>query len=87
MDRGTWRATVHRVAKSQIQLKRQSTHAGTWFIKHEGNMNSRFQWEHENFLCVTGLWRLVDGNGGLLMGSPPRNTYLKRIFSCLESDR
>ena len=27
MDRGAWRATVHRVAKSQKQLKRLSTHA------------------------------------------------------------
>ena len=31
MDRGTWKATVHRVTKSQIQLKRLSvhTHKGT----------------------------------------------------------
>ena len=27
MDRGTWRASVHRVAKSQTQLKQLSTHA------------------------------------------------------------
>ena len=27
MDRGAWRATVHRVTKSQTQLKRLSTHA------------------------------------------------------------
>ena len=26
MDRGAWQATVHRVAQSQIQLKRLSTH-------------------------------------------------------------
>ena len=26
MDRGAWRATVHRVAQSRIQLKRLSTH-------------------------------------------------------------
>ena len=26
MDRGDWKATVHRVAKSQTQLKRVSTH-------------------------------------------------------------
>ena len=26
MDRGTWQATVHRVAESQTQLKRLSTH-------------------------------------------------------------
>ena len=29
MDRGTWRATVHRVAKSQTKLKRFSTHVHT----------------------------------------------------------
>ena len=27
MDRGAWRDTIHRVAKSQTQLKRLSTHA------------------------------------------------------------
>ena len=27
MDRGTWWVTVHRVAKSQTQLKRLSTHS------------------------------------------------------------
>ena len=26
MDRGTWQATVHRVAKSQTQMKSLSTH-------------------------------------------------------------
>ena len=26
MDKGTWQATVHRVAKSETQLKRQHTH-------------------------------------------------------------
>ena len=29
MDRGAWWATVHRVAKSQIQIKQLSTHAHT----------------------------------------------------------
>ena len=29
MDRGTWRAAVHRVARSQIRQKRLSTHART----------------------------------------------------------
>ena len=27
LDRGSWQATVHRVAKSQTRLKRLSTHA------------------------------------------------------------
>ena len=30
MDRGSWRATVHGVAKSQTQLKELSTHGHTW---------------------------------------------------------
>ena len=30
MDRGAWRATDHRVAKSQTQLKRPSTHTHVW---------------------------------------------------------
>ena len=29
MDRGTWWATVHRVTKSQTQLKQLSMHTGT----------------------------------------------------------
>ena len=28
MDRGTWQATVNRVAKSRTRLRRHSTHAG-----------------------------------------------------------
>jgi len=31
MNGGAWRATVHRVAKSQIRLKRLSTHAHSFF--------------------------------------------------------
>ena len=35
MDRSTWWATVHRAAKSQIQLKQFSTHMCTQaFIRH-----------------------------------------------------
>ena len=30
MDKGAWRATVHRVTKSQTQLKRLSTHANLY---------------------------------------------------------
>ena len=30
LDRGAWRATVHRVTQSQTRLKRFSTHAGFW---------------------------------------------------------
>ena len=32
-DRGAWRATVHRVAKSQTQLKRLSMHTTSPHIK------------------------------------------------------
>ena len=32
VDRGAWRATVHRVAKSQTRLKRLSTHAHVHFF-------------------------------------------------------
>ena len=43
-DRGAWRVMVHRVAKSQIQLKRLSTHIGrfnslpssSWRALYEG---------------------------------------------------
>ena len=31
MDRGAWRATVHRVTKSRTGLKQLSTHAGWLF--------------------------------------------------------
>ena len=39
INRGTWWTTVHRVAKSQTQLKQLSTHAGTsqitlWYNEH-----------------------------------------------------
>ena len=30
MDRGAWRATVHRVAKSWTQLKRLNVHTQVW---------------------------------------------------------
>ena len=32
MDRGAWLATVHRVAKSQTQLKRLSMHTSTIYV-------------------------------------------------------
>ena len=32
MDKGAWQATVRRVAQSQTQLKRLSTHARVWFL-------------------------------------------------------
>ena len=35
MDRGAWRATVHRVAKSQVQLKQLSTHTQRHLLDNE----------------------------------------------------
>ena len=32
MDRGTWQATIHRVAKNQIPMKRLSRHILTAFL-------------------------------------------------------
>ena len=37
MDRGTWRATAHRVTKSQTRLKRFSMHAGRHEHDKEGS--------------------------------------------------
>ena len=47
MDRGAWRATVHRVTKSRTQMKRLSTltHAiplqGAWVRSLDGGVKSR----------------------------------------------
>ena len=35
MDRGAWQAIVHRVAKSQIQLKQLSTHTCITLVTKE----------------------------------------------------
>ena len=35
MDRGAWWATVHKVAKSQTQLKQLSTHASHSISSHD----------------------------------------------------
>jgi len=37
MDRGDWQATVHRVTKSQTQLKRLSMHTLTYCISSVGH--------------------------------------------------
>ena len=51
MDRGTWRATVHRVAKSRTRLKRLSMHNVT--LSHKKNHR------HVISLCVfTLLWKV-----------------------------
>ena len=41
MDRGAWQATVHRVTKSQTQLKQLSMYPGVsrqWLLSHQGSM-------------------------------------------------
>ena len=38
MDRGAWWATVHRVAKSQTQLKRLSPHAMSLIQRQENGV-------------------------------------------------
>ena len=51
LDRGTWRATVHRVAKSRTRLKRLSMHNVT--LSHKKNHR------HVISLCVfTLLWKV-----------------------------
>ena len=41
MDRGAWWATVHRVAKSQTQLKRLSTHQQPFIWGFSGGSDSK----------------------------------------------
>ena len=47
MDRGTWRATVHRVAKSQTQLKQLSTHTKDKSLSEKTQLGYRVQ-KHSN---------------------------------------
>ena len=47
MDRGAWRATVHRVAKSQTRLKRLSTRAQLLNLTHLGTHVNRV---HRTFI-------------------------------------
>ena len=56
MDRAGWWATVHRVTKSQTQLKRlssSSSSGGFWPILKPGSA------EVEMFLCVTSLLKSI----------------------------
>ena len=39
MDRGTWQATVHRVAQSQTQLKQLSTYTNDFESRKNDNIN------------------------------------------------
>ena len=47
VDRGTWRATVHRVAKSQTQLKQLSTHTKDKSLSEKTQLGYRVQ-KHSN---------------------------------------
>ena len=51
MDRGAWWATVHRVAKSQTQLKRQSTQK-----RDESDRVRKKNWDKaHNLFCQNGI--------------------------------
>ena len=64
-DRGAWRASVHRVAKSQTQLKQLNTHAGSQiqiycFVKEwEGRKEKRQRSHHLD------LWGVRTGEASL----------------------
>ena len=62
MDRGGWRATVHRVTQSLTQLKGRSTHASS-----EGTRWTRF--------CLNGILYIQEvhnlPSGGLVASSSP----------------
>ena len=49
MDRGAWRATVHRVAKSWIQLKWLDTHMARMHIHLYINTNTAIKWNFKYF--------------------------------------
>ena len=61
MDRGAWQATVHRVTKSQKQLKQLSTHA-----RHMVRV-SLFTWFPQDEIRKTSKTRVV-GGGKLFTG-------------------
>ena len=55
MDRGAWQAVVHRVAQSQIQLKRLSIHAHGFIFYTPLLMNINFNFFFSDF-CFYKLW-------------------------------
>ena len=54
MDRGAWRATVHRVVKSQTRLKRPSTHA--WCSSSVDHGHVKHSRELGNLLGYCFVW-------------------------------
>ena len=49
MDRGAWRATVHKVAKSRTRLKRQDAHAP------QENTDEALWGQDKNTMCKSGV--------------------------------
>ena len=47
MDRGAWLAIVHRVAKTQKQLKRVSTHSEKAMATHSSTLAWKIPWKEE----------------------------------------
>ena len=62
MERGAWRATVHRAAKSRTQLKRMSTHTHT-------SQNSHHQ-------KAISFWHITKTRKGELLSNKARKNYL-----------
>ena len=62
MERGAWRATVHRVAESRTQLKRMSTHTHT-------SQNSLHQ-------KAISFWHITKTRKGELLSNKARKNYL-----------
>ena len=72
-DRGAWRATVHRVTKSQTGLKRLSTPESTWRVFPGSAKN--LPANAEDMDLIPGLGRsLRGGNGNLLQYSYLENS-------------
>ena len=86
MDRGAWRATVHRVAQSRIRLKRLSTHACTQ-TSPEATLLPSF------FSCfILCPWLSISSTIPFLVNDLPKNTGGEGNgnplqCSCLENPR
>ena len=86
MDRGAWQATVHRVAKNQIQLKRLCMHApGTSFpspnpvsLKVNSELTTRYCCCEIWWPCIFSVSCLVKFSGG--SGKQTHKWYKKSSF-------
>ena len=78
MDRGTWRATVHRVAKSWARLKQLGTHdeAGTlirrWWEWHRHDLSER------HVECQFSVTALIPYDPAV----PCLESSLKKMLAC-----